>query len=386
MKHIYFIVLGLLIATSATAQVPTGYYDSATGTGYALKTQLKKIIDDVNDGLSPEYISINLSYAELYDTFELSDIDIYFENNGTLLDMYSEQATAVAGPANGTNLPDAYEYMYNSPQQDDGTLGTSEGQRFNREHTIPQSVFNSDTPMRNDAHFVVPSDKYVNGQRGNLPFGVVQNATLTTTNGTKKGNNLNSGYSEGYTNNVFEPIDEFKGDIARMYFYFVTRYEDSMTSFNAYDMFDGSSNKCFTDTFLTILFTWHTNDPVSQREIDRNNNIDGIGATTRQRNRNPYIDNPQYVFDIWQNVLSVEEFDVTDTIKMYPNPTKGNTVTIDCNENVFVEVYDVLGKKIKTQKITLNQKKLDVSSLNKGVYLVKLNTSKGSVTKKLIKQ
>jgi len=151
-------------------------------------------------------------------------------------------------------------------------------------------------------------------------------------------------------------------------------------------MFDGSSNKCFTDTFLTILFTWHTNDPVSQREIDRNNNIDGIGATTRQRNRNPYIDNPQYVFDIWQNVLSVEEFDVTDTIKMYPNPTKGNTVTIDCNENVFVEVYDVLGKKIKTQKITLNQKKLDVSSLNKGVYLVKLNTSKGSVTKKLIKQ
>ncbi|PWI30197.1 ribonuclease [Flavobacteriaceae bacterium LYZ1037] len=386
MKHIYFIIGLLLVATTASAQIPTNYYSSATGTGYALKTQLKKIIDDVNDGLSTEYTSINLSYGDLYDTFELSDKDFYFENNGTLLDMYSEGVIAVPGPANGINDTDSYEYTYGSAQQDDGTLGTEEGQRFNREHIIPQAVFDGDTPMKNDAHFVVPTDKYVNGRRDNFPFGVVQNATLITTNGSKLGNNLNSGYSAGYTDTVFEPIDEFKGDIARMYFYFVTRYEDDMTSFNQYDMFDGSNDKCFTDTFLNILYTWHVNDPVSQREIDRNNNIDGIGNTTRQRNRNPFIDNPQYVLDIWQNELTINEFEITNTIKMFPNPAKGNVVTISTNDDILVEVYDILGKKIKSQNISSNLNKLDISRLSKGIYLVKLNSSKGSTTKKLIKQ
>ena len=374
MKHIYFII-ALLVVTNASAQIPTGYYNSATGSGYTLKTQLKEIIDNVNDGLSPEYTSINLSYSALYDTFELSDIDIYFENNGTILDMYSEN------PA-GT---DSYEYTYGSSQQDDGTMGTAEGQRFNREHIIPQAVFNGDTPMRNDAHFVVPADKYVNAQRDNFPFGVVENATLTTSNGSKKGNNLNSGYSAGYTQTVFEPIDEFKGDIARMYFYFVTRYEDSMTSFDPYDMFDGSSDKCFDNTFLNILYTWHSNDAVSQREIDRNNNIDGIGSTNRQRNRNPFIDNPQFVFDIWQNELSVDEF-TTNEIKMYPNPVTGETLYIQSQKDLQVDIFDILGKKVISTKINGNSNFINVRALSKGIYLVKLKSSDDILTKKLIKQ
>ncbi|WP_452229396.1 endonuclease [Lacinutrix sp. MEBiC02404] len=369
MKQFYTALL-LLVTITVSAQAPSGYYNSATGSGYTLKTQLKQIIDNSNDGLSPEYTSINLSYNDLYGTFELSDIDIYYENNGTLLDMYSENPSGA----------DSYEYTYGSAQQDDGFSGTSEGQRFNREHIVPQNIFDGDAPMRHDAHFVVPSDKYVNGQRGNLPFGVVNNATLTTSNGTKKGNNLNSGYSAGYTSTVFEPIDEFKGDIARMIFYFVTRYEDRLTGFGSFDMFDRSASKAFDDTFLNILYTWHSQDPVSPREIDRNNAIFG-----RQNNRNPYIDHPEYIFDIWQNDLSVDEFETVNAIKMYPNPSKGNTVTIASKENLSVEVYDILGKKIKMQNITTSQNKLNISGLSRGVYLVKFTSSNGSTTKKLIK-
>ena len=374
MKHLYFII-GLLVVTTASAQIPTGYYDSATGSGYALKTELKRIIDNVNDGLSPEYLSINLSYSALYQTYELSDVDVYFENNGTLLDIYSEN------PAGS----DSYEYTYGSSQQDDGTMGTAEGQRFNREHIIPQAVFNSDTPMRNDAHFVVPSDKYVNAQRDNFPFGVVENATLTTSNGSKKGNNLNSGYSAGYTNTVFEPIDEFKGDIARMYFYFVTRYEDSMTSFDQYDMFDGSSDKCFDDTFLNILYTWHTNDPVSQREIDRNNNIDGIGSTTRQRNRNPFIDNPNFVFDIWQNALSVEEFQTAEAFKVYPNPVN-NVLHIELQfaKQTQLEIYNVLGKLVISKTLN-NSETIQTERLSDGMYILRLTQDNTTISKKLIK-
>lgn len=380
MKHLYFI-LTLFITTVAFSQIPAGYYNSATGTGFILKTQLKDIIDNNNDGLSPEFIAQDLGYAALYVTFANSDVDLYYENNGTLLDMYSEGV--LQNPDNtSTNLADAYEYTYGSNQQDDGTLGTSEGQRFNREHTVPQSSFSSDNPMRNDAHFVVPSDKYVNGQRGNLPYGFVDTTQSFDeySNGTRRGENTNSGVGNGFSGDVFEPIDEFKGDIARMYFFFATRYEDQIAGFN-YVMFDGSDDQAIDQPFLDILYNWHVNDPVSQREIDRNNAI-----FNRQDNRNPFIDNPQYVLDIWQGSLSVDEFQNQNIVKMYPNPANGNFVNIDSNSDLVAEVYDLLGKKVKVQTINANHKQLHISGLSKGVYLVKLTSENGSVTKKLIKQ
>lgn len=379
MKHFYFII-ALLIATTAYAQVPAGYYSSATGTGFTLKSQLKDIIDDNNDGLPTEFIAQDLGYSALYTTFQNSDVDLYFENNGTLLDMYSERV--IQNPDNSsTNLPDAYEYTYGI-NQDDGTLGTAEGQRYNREHTIPQSSFNSASPMRNDAHFVVPSDKYVNGQRGNLPYGFVNTGLQYDeySNGTRRGESINSGIAAGYSGEVFEPIDEFKGDIARMYFFFVTRYEDQMTGFN-YVMFDGTVTQAIDQPFLDVLYNWHIEDPVSQREIDRNNAI-----FAQQNNRNPFIDNPQYVFDIWQNSLSVEEFEITHTVKMYPNPAQGDEVIIASDQDITAVVYDILGKKVSVQHITSSEKTLNISMLSKGVYLVRINSDSGSVTKKLIKQ
>ncbi|WP_321538695.1 endonuclease [Flavobacterium piscinae] len=71
----------------------------------------------------------------------------------------------------------------------------------------------------------------------------------------------------GFSGIVFEPIDEFKGDIARIHFYFVTRYENLVSNWSSYAMFDGSSNKVIADPFLDILYSWHVNDPVSQKEL-----------------------------------------------------------------------------------------------------------------------
>lgn len=370
MKHIYF--LFLLISTLSFGQ-PTGYYDSATGNGYTLKTQLKEIIDDVTDGLTTEYLSIDNGYGGLYTIYESSDRDFYFENNGTVLDMYSENPTGL----------DAYEYTYEIESPDDrdpGTGGNSEGQFYNREHIIPNSVFNRNFPMRSDAHFVVPSDKFVNAQRGNLPFGVVGTPNYTSSNGSKRGNNLNLNYSAGYTNEVFEPINEFKGDIARMFFYFATRYEDNISSFNSFDMFDGTNNKVFNQTFLNILYQWHTQDPVSQREIDRNNAI-----FTAQNNRNPFIDHPEYVLNIWNSVLSTEDIS-TLNLNMYPNPVKNGLIYFSTTQNLDLIIYNVLGKQIRKEKITPSNNSLNISNLNKGIYLVKLISSNGEITKKLIKQ
>lgn len=368
MKKFYTLFLALT-AIAAFAQIPNGYYNTATGTGYTLKTQLHNIIDGHTDR----------GYAGLYVTYTTSDKDFYYENNGTLLDMYSENPTG----------PDAYEYEYGSSQQDDGTLGTAEGQRFNREHIVPQSYFNSALPMYADAHFIVPSDKYVNGQRGNFPFSKVGTATLTTSNGSKKGSNLNSGYSAGYTATVFEPIDEFKGDIARMILYFVTRYEGQLSGFytstnisstQSKAMFDGTENRALSDTFLNVLLTWHQQDPVSQREIDRNNAI-----YVRQRNRNPYIDHPEYATSVWGAIAGTNDA-LASKLTVYPNPSVNNKVNI-YSETILdnIEVININGQLIqRIQKPQAANNTYTVEQLPQGFYLLKATSGNQTVTKKVV--
>ncbi len=277
MKKNYLILL-LLSSFIGFSQIPAGYYDTATGTRYVLKTQLYNIIKG----------HIDRGYDGLYVTYQVSDKDNYYENDGTVLDMYSERPTSV----------DPYNFSLDATQRC-GNYNI-EGDCYNREHIVPQSVFNEDPPMVSDAHHIPPTDGKVNGYRSNFPHGMVgildtppASISNPTLNGSKLGFGLNSGYSAGYTGTVFEPIDEFKGDIARMYLYFATRYENVVAGYN-YDMFNHTSNQVFTNTFKSILLAWHNQDPVSQREIDRNNAI-----YARQNNRNPYIDHPEWVDLVW---------------------------------------------------------------------------------------
>lgn len=252
------------------SQPPVGYYDNANGlNGYALKSALNTII---TNGHVPK------SYNNLYSGYQTTDVDNFYDNDGSVLDMYSEIPTG----------SDTYSYSHNS--QNCGNYN-SEGDCYNREHLIPQSIFNSSMPMYSDIHFVVPTDGYVNGQRSNLPFGEVTNASWTSVNGSKKGGNT---FSVFYGGTVFEPIDEFKGDIARCLLYFATRYENNVTSWTYNDVFNGTSTQVYTDWFLNLLLSWHENDPVNAREIARNN-----ACYTYQGNRNPYIDSAHYVELIW---------------------------------------------------------------------------------------
>ncbi len=250
----------------AFGQAPTGYYNTATGTSYTLKTQLYNIVKGHTDN----------GYNGLWTTYGTSDRDNQYENDNTIIDIYSENPTGA----------DPYTFAYSTKQC--GTYSI-EGDCYNREHIIPQSVFNSSAPMVSDAHFIPPTDGKVNGIRSNYPHGKVATASYTSRNGGKLGTSAVS----GYVGTVFEPIDAFKGDVARMYFYFATRYENTTAGY-PYAMFNGTSNQVFTTAFLNMLLQWHANDPVSSREIARNNAI-----YARQGNRNPFIDNPSYVNLIW---------------------------------------------------------------------------------------
>lgn len=266
------VLLWFFTGMNAQAQPPAGYYSTATGTGATLKTQLYNIIKG----------HTVISYDGLYDKYETTD-DV--NNAGVYVwDMYSDIPGAT---------PEPYLYTFGGGDQCGSYSG--EGYCFNREHSMPASWFGDASPMYSDLFHVVPTDGYVNNRRSNYPFGEVSSPDWTSANGSKVGNCSYPGYS----GDVFEPIDEYKGDFARTYFYMATRYENVNASWSAKTTQANAAlvpnNFPFFETwFLNMLGEWHVNDPVSQKEVDRNNTIYGI-----QGNRNPFIDDPSYVYKIW---------------------------------------------------------------------------------------
>ncbi|WP_263601313.1 endonuclease [Chryseobacterium sp. PET-29] len=267
MKKTLFILA--FVSFLANAQAPSGYYNSANGlSGASLKTALSAIITNGHQ---------DKGYSGLWTGYKTTDIDKNYENDGSILDIYSEK------PA-GT---DPYKYTPGTSQC--GTYSV-EGNCYNREHIVPQSLFNESSPMVSDIHFIRATDGKVNGMRSNYPFGKVGTATFTSKNGSKLGNSVSSGYS----GTVFEPIDEFKGDVARMIFYFVTRYQGKLSTFASGNMLGNSTFPGLQTWELNVLLAWHNQDPVSLAEINRNN-----ASYAFQGNRNPFIDNPNYVNLIW---------------------------------------------------------------------------------------
>ena len=128
--------------------------------------------------------------------------------------------------------------------------------------------------------------------RGNHPFGEVRNPTYTSKNGGKLGPNATNGYS----GTAFEPVDEYKGDFARSYFYMVTRYESQVGNWKSDMLESGNKTRAFKPWAVDLLLKWHKQDPVSEKEIKRN---DAVYA--KQHNRNPFIDYPELVEKIWGN-------------------------------------------------------------------------------------
>ncbi|MBW6537313.1 MAG: endonuclease [Mariniphaga sp.] len=290
----------VLFLQNATAQAPAGYYSSASGlSGEALKTALHQIIND----------HTVVSYSSIWTHFQTTDA----KPNGKVWDMYSDL------PGNPP-----YEYTF-ATDQCALTSVENEGDCYNREHAFPRSWYgegsNEDPPMFSDLHHVYPTDAWVNELRNYYPFGVVSSPTTTTQNGSKLGPNTTNGYS----GTVFEPIDDYKGDFARTMFYMATRYQDLLQGWFANSSFgslvlDGSSHPGLKEWYLDLMIQWHLQDPVSQKEIDRNNAVYAI-----QGNRNPFIDQPEYVNYIWGSGLAGEPM-------YHVQGFSANTITLTWND------------------------------------------------------
>ncbi|MBL7744867.1 MAG: endonuclease [Chitinophagaceae bacterium] len=257
--------------------IPLNYYSSATGLSCAaLKTGLSNI---VNTGFSHQ------SYDDLWAIYQTGDIQPAELGGGNVIwDIYSDDPTG----------PDPYEF---APGTDQCGSYSGEGDCYNREHSFPQSWFGGGTSAGpgTDYHHIFPTDGYVNGHRSNYPYGRVGSASYTSANGSK----LGTSNWPGISGTVFEPINEYKGDVARAFLYMVTCYQNNMASWEADDpsgdiAMDGTNWPSVEIPYLQVMLSWHNSDPVSQKEVDRNNAALGF-----QGNRNPFVDHPEYVDLIW---------------------------------------------------------------------------------------
>jgi endonuclease I len=359
MNKIYNLI-AILVVTLGFAQIPAGYYNSATGTGYTLKTQLYTKI-------SPHTV---ISYGSgLWNLYQSTDA----LPTGKVWDIYSS-CVFTFGTGTGGN-------------QDQGLGGTAECQFFNKEHTFPKSWFGgvAGTPMYSDAFHVMPTDKYDNGLRGNLAYGIVGTANYTSSNGTKRGNNVAVGAP---STTVFEPADEYKGDIARNYFYMATCYEDLVAGWennnsNGAEFLDGTNTRVFEGWSLKMLYAWHLADPVSAKETARNNAV-----YAAQHNRNPFIDHPEYVWAIWGPAitLATNSFDQLATISIYPNPSNDHRINIQSPISLDeIDLITINGQIIqRIKKPAFEDNRFTMENLPEGFYLIKLISDNQSVTKKVM--
>jgi endonuclease I len=279
---------GTATTTNDPSGIPAGYYDAAAGLTCApLKTALFNII-------SANYNQ--LSYAQVWTAYQTTDMHRNDANTADIIwDMYSDN------PAGA----EPYTFTYGTNQC--GNYN-SEADCYNREHSFPKSWFNDGYPMYTDLNHLFPTDGYVNNRRGNQPYGTVSAPTWTSQNGSKLGPNS----YPGFTGVTFEPRNEYKGDLARGQLYMVTRYQNLVAGWqgngNANDILNGTAYPALDNWYIKMLFAWHNTDPVSAKEISRNNVV-----YTLQGNRNPYIDHPEYVYLVWQctGLLPVTILDFT---------------------------------------------------------------------------
>lgn len=337
-QNIRYPILILLLSVSVVlrSQIPDGYYKSAEDKKAAeLKTALYNIIRN----------HTVLEYYSSSESFKTTDWHPATETapNGYFWDMYSN-----------------YQRTYWSG--------------MNREHSLPKSWW-SDAPETtvaySDLHNLYPSDATANSAKLNYGLGEVK-GTPDYTNGIVK---VGSNGFPGYTGTVFEPADEYKGDFARDYMYVVTCYENyanNWRSTGTASMLLGGTYPVFKPWAVNLLLKWSEQDPVSTKEITRNNAVYKL-----QNNRNPFIDHPELAEYIWGKYMSFSWIDDGKSpeteipLKLKANMVDNSLqVTVNDPDNSFFYIKDLSGEIHNSGKITSG--KISVAHLQNGMYLLEV--------------
>lgn len=283
-----FTLLVLCMSVLLYAQIPAGYYDAAEGKSAAeLKTALHNIIKHANT------LAYGSGAGHTWEGFNKTDR----RPDGTVWDMYSNNRVNFNGnsPASGMNI----------------------------EHSFAKSWWGgAQLQSYKDLHHLNPSDSKVNSAKSNYPMAVV-NGSKSQVHGIIKVGTTKC--RPGGEIQAWEPADEYKGDFARVYMYMVTAYEDfsdRWTGTSALNQLDNNTYPVFEQWTVDLLLEWNRIDPVSEKEINRNNAVYEI-----QGNRNPYIDYPDMAEYVWGNKKNLPFSPSGDVDYPYiKTPYNGSTV------------------------------------------------------------
>ena len=329
-KYIITLAFTVWCALGNLYAVTPTYYNAVDGKSG------KNLFDAVHTVAKTGYNG--LTYDGLWTAYCAIDLN----SSDKVWDMYSNAtAYTCGGTAQGANY-------------------SKEGDSYNREHSIPKSWFggstNKTTPGT-DLFHVVPTDGYVNNRRSNYAFGEVASATYTSQSGCKLGSPksisisnsiLNASGSSSQscsTSKVFEPMNEYKGDFARGYFGTMIKWAGDYQTFTTDDgaaifntAYDAAHYYGLTGYGVALLLKWNREDPVSQKEIDRND-----GIQSQQGNRNPFIDYPELVEYIWgeHSGETVTLANLTPTFSGY-TPPAATTYTVILSRNGVTEAISGL--------------------------------------------
>ncbi len=298
MRHLkHFITLITFMAALGTnATVPTGYYSSIDGKrGQDLKNAVHQLLKN----------HTVMTYSSLWYHFQSTDCRL--DNHSQVWDMYSNTV----------------RYF----------RGSSAVSGMNREHSFPKSWWGgAQVDAYTDLNHLYPSDGDANLAKNNYPLGEVSTASFN--NGCTKVGTPVAGQGGGCAT-VFEPDDEYKGDFARTYFYMATCYQDYTWKYTY--MVTNASWLTLNQWSINLLLKWSRQDPVSDKEVARNDAVYKI-----QNNRNPFIDNPLLAEYIWGDRQG-EAFIVGEG----GDEPQGDPILITPNLETVIEMGEVaLGKSL----------------------------------------
>lgn len=356
LKRIILISFFQFIVLLVSATIPQGYYTTLNGkSSAALKTELHNIL--MAD--TSRYYSYGSGANHTWNGFYYTDRDTI---NNFVIDMYSPTLRYFASNYIAINFP-------------------AFGQELHIEHSLPKSWWGShEWAAYKDLNHLFPADGSTNLSKNDNPLGIVS-GTPTKNNGVSK---IGPANYPDYSGNVFEPADQYKGDFARAYFYMATAYEhykNLWVTSKPENIMQNNTYPVFKTWAIDLLLQWHRQDPVSPKELTRNEKVYSI-----QGNRNPFIDYPELAEYIWGNKVGTP-WNFTTSIQgsqskkfdfKFNSDNSCFTVISQTNVPFAYAIYTLNGQKVVQDKSFANFK-IQIPILKQGIYLIEINSLNNSL-------
>jgi len=295
--------------SSSSTSESTKPSESSSSTTTSKPTESVPSYDSLDEKYKHDVVKDTIYSGNYYDSITSTDKDTLINQLNTLINT-GYQKYSYSSQTDNLKLTDTYdgnyvECLYTGQRIDKDNSAGNAGQ-WNKEHIWAKTYGFNDKDRKDDAYqaysdiqMLRVTEGSINGKRSDKYFDDVTSS--------------DSSYGCSWNDEAFEPRDEVKGDVARIMFYMIVMYNDSNLNLELTDdvsKINESAGILGGTAYLgklSTLLKWAAEDPVDEREISRNNSVYAI-----QKNRNPFIDHPEYAYYIFKSECEALELSYDD--------------------------------------------------------------------------